>query len=144
MVRVEVLGTGGWNAAGSYRPERAAQLAELLRLGGAIVRVEGERPIRGRLTWVYEDGSGSWVGQVDGIDLFALTPQPGRAGLASDIWTLHVLLPGYHREKVFRTQELAEDAAEQIVDNFVWRIGVRAMSDRSPTTDETIEMPTVE
>jgi len=139
VLTVEILGSDGWKLAGTYQNDRAAKMAELLRLGGAIVRVGNEFLIRTRIGWRWEQPSGSWIGGIDGIDLFSLVDYRGGA-------TLYPEIPGYRQPKVFSGDwglATGRDAAERILDQFVWRIGVRGLSSGNGPSADTAELPTL-
>lgn len=133
MTTVEILGSDGWKSAGVYRPERAKQLAELLRLSGAIVRVEGERPLRPRIRWRSEQASGSWIGELDRIELFVVV-------VGEQSCTLYPALPGYRTPKLCADAPCAADTAERVLDQFILRMGVRGLGVGSPAATDTIEL----
>lgn len=145
--KIEILSNKGWSSAGSYTEPRASVVADLLRGAGAIVRMEGESPVRPRISWSAEMGSGAWIGRINGIDLFGtiptrmsefLLPEPGSK------WALYSLLPGKDTPNmVFETMADAEDAAERLLDRFIWDIGVRAMSVDDYATTDTAVIPVV-
>lgn len=133
MTKVEILGSDGWRSAGTYAQRRAQQLGELLRMSGAIVRVEGERPLRGRIRWRHESASGSWVGELDGIELFAVVVRDTSC-------TLYPALPGYRTPKLCDDPPQAADTAERVLDQFIMRMGVRGLGVGSPAATDTIEL----
>lgn len=135
MTAVELLGSDGWKSAGDYAPERASQLADLLRMSGAVVRVEGERPQRGRIGWRFEPAHSTWVGSIDRIELFVIVAQDVGA-------VLHPSLPGYRRAKMCSSSPVAQDMAERILDQFIMRLGVRGLATRSQTSLDTVELDT--
>jgi hypothetical protein len=131
---VEILGSDGWKDAGNYTFERATQVAELMRSGGAIVRMEGETPIRGRIRWRFEPASATWIGDIDGIELFVVVIQELGA-------VLYPALPGYNRQgKVCGDAPAAQDTAERVLDHFVMRIGVRGLGVKSDPSNDTLEL----
>lgn len=133
MTKVELLGSDGWKSAGEYAIDRAKQLAELLRLSGAIVRVEGEQPQRGRIHWKFEPEHGSWLGSLDGIELFVVVMQDASC-------TLYPALPGYRKAKLCDSAPAAADTAERILDQFIMRMGVRGVSLTTSSTTDTMEL----
>jgi len=145
--KIEILSNKGWSSAGSYAEPRATVVADLLRGAGAIVRMEGETPVRPRISWSAEMGSGAWIGRINGIDLFGVIPTRMSAFLLPEPgseWALYSLLPGRDSPNmVFVSQHDAEDAAERLLDRFIWDIGVRAMSTDDHTTTETTVIPAV-
>lgn len=133
MTLVELLGSDGWKSAGSYTPTRAQQLATLLRMSGAIVRVEGEQPLRGRIHWHYEPDHGAWLGELDKIELFVVVVQ-------DKVSTLYPALPGYRQPRICSSSPVAKDMAERMLDQFIMRIGVRGLDATASTTTDTIEL----
>jgi hypothetical protein len=136
-MKVQMLTRGGWQDAGDYRPDRAEELVRKLRETEAIVRVEGEVPQRPRIGWSPEPGSGVWLGKIDDITLFVLSPPPRPPHPGG--WVLYVLLPGYQRDPVdMRSRPEAEETAERVLDAFQWRIGVRGY--RQSGADATVPL----
>lgn len=120
LTKVETLEHGGWVTLGVFGRTRARKMCALLRREGQIVRCEGEVVKRPRIGWLAAQEH-TQLGQVDGIDIFILSYRPWNSS-----WALFVRLPDQQvaEPHEFSEEEAAKDAAERLLDTFIWRLGV--------------------